>query len=287
VAFFLAENNQERIKDTLKIITTALQHNSNSKKAMQNEVEASARSLAIVALAIKQEFTAELQVLKIRHMTLSREIENYEKALSTAKANFDISTGKLEELQKSILLLASQKLDLEIDQKVLEMSSYVLSKSGFFGYIFDGILDDLNKEININLKMIPNVRQYSLQFTPDKVAKTTGVVSKSITFEIKNGNREVAFKPLSGGEKLGLIIAVDEALDTVLSNRLGVHVGWKILDEQFTWIDSNSKEAILEFFKSKSYNKSYFIVDHTSEFNAAVDSRIIVRKRNGIAQVEQ
>jgi DNA repair exonuclease SbcCD ATPase subunit len=92
---------------------------------------------------------------------------------------------------------------------------------------------------------------------------------------------------LSGGEKLGLIIAVDEALDTVLSNRLGVHVGWKILDEQFTWIDSNSKEAILEFFKSKSYNKSYFIVDHTSEFNAAVDSRIIVRKRNGIARVEQ
>jgi energy-coupling factor transporter ATP-binding protein EcfA2 len=59
------------------------------------------------------------------------------------------------------------------------------------------------------------------------------------------------------------------------------------LDEQFTWIDSNSKEAILEFYRSKSHNKSYFIVDHASEFNAAVDSRILVRKKNGIAQVEQ
>lgn len=167
----------------------------------------------------------------------------------------------------------------------LEIGAYILSKSGFIGYIFDGILEDLNKEINNTLKNIPNVRQYSLQFTPDKTTKGTGAVSKNITFILKDSVGTKNWKPMSGGEKLGIYIAVDESLNTVLSRRLGIQIGWKFLDEQFSWIDSNSKEAILEFYKMKAHNKTFFIVDHASEFNAALDSQIKITKQGKLARI--
>lgn len=287
IAEFKARFSNENLTKEIVASRTQLQQLKTIKASLTNEIATSQNNLNRILSDLVQKSVTDLQTLRISKMTISREIENRENSLKAAQGTLDKATVKLKELQIQLLDVASGRIDLEIELKVLEKSSYVLSKSGFFGFIFDGILEDLNKEININLKMIPNVRQYSLQFTPDKLVKTTGNMSKVITFEIKNGKRDVAFKPLSGGEKLGLIISVDEALDTVLSRRLGVHIGWKILDEQFTWIDSNSKEAILEFYRSKSHNKSYFIVDHASEFNAAVDSRILVRKKNGIAQVEQ
>lgn len=205
--------------------------------------------------------------------------------IDTAHATVQKVKAKLASATDELATLELQRAELQNSLKILETTARILSKSGFLGYIFDGILEDLNREINITLKSIPNVRQYSLQFTPDKTTKTTGAVSKNITFVLKDGMGTKNFKPMSGGEKMGIFIAVDESLDAVLSRRLGIQIGWKFLDEQFAWIDSNSKEAILEFYKSRSHNKTYFIIDHASEFNAALDTQIKIIKKDNIARI--
>jgi hypothetical protein len=46
-------------------------------------------------------------------------------------------------------------------------------------------------------------------------------------------------------------LAVDEAIDTILSRRLGFFVTCKFLDEPFDSIDSNSKSALIDFFEKK------------------------------------
>ena len=215
--------------------------------------------------------SSSIQAMKLQLDTADATVKKTKDRLAAVVADFD----------DSLLAKAAQGRVLQ----ELEIGAYILSKSGFIGYIFDGILEDLNKEINNTLKNIPCVRQYSLQFTPDKTVKGTGAVNKNITFILKDDMGTKNWKPMSGGEKLGIYVAVDESLNTVLSRRLGIHIGWKFLDEQFSMIDSNSKEAILEFYKMKAHNKTFFIVDHASEFNAALESQIRIVKKDKIARI--
>jgi DNA repair exonuclease SbcCD ATPase subunit len=212
--------------------------------------------------------------------------------INAMKVQLDAADANVQKSKDKLAAVVGSKEDMTLvkaaQQRViqeLEIGAYILSKSGFIGYIFDGILEDLNKEINNTLKNIPCVRQYSLQFTPDKTVKGTGAVNKNITFILKDDMGSKNWKPMSGGEKLGIYVAVDESLNTVLSRRLGIHIGWKFLDEQFSMIDSNSKEAILEFYKMKAHNKTFFIVDHASEFNAALESQIKIVKKDKIARI--
>ena len=209
--------------------------------------------------------------------------ENYikllDKQLKDAKSKHELSLLQVKDLEDR---LAKQTQEKEI----LEQTVRVLSRNGFIGYIFDSVLDEINYESNVNIQMIPNVRHLRVYFSPDKAVKTTGATSKEITCTIYDGNLSVAFKTLSGGEQRSISLAVDEALDTILSRRLGVKVGWKFMDEPFDAIDNGSKEALLDFFKLKSASKTYLIVDHSSEFNAAVDKRIVVTKKNGVATID-
>jgi DNA repair exonuclease SbcCD ATPase subunit len=124
-----------------------------------------------------------------------------------------------------------------------------------------------------------------MYFTPDQVAKSTGTVSKSINYKIFDRNEEVSFSTLSGSEKQSLLIAVDAAVDTVLCRRLGVDINYKILDEQFGWVDSAHKEPLIDFIKNKYSDKIVLIVDHGSELNAAIDKKIVVVKQNGMATI--
>lgn len=223
--------------------------------------------------------SAAVTALKSSIESDERYINHLSGQLKDAKEKNERATFSLNKLESTLNTLTAEK-------EILEQSSKILSRSGFLGYIFDSVLDEINYEANLNTQMIPNIRHLRVYFSPDRAIKTTGATSKEITCSIYDGSNIVSFKTLSGGEQRSMSIAIDEAIDTILSQRLGVHVGWKFLDEPFDAIDNSSKEALLEFFRLKSANKTYLIVDHSSEFNAAVDKRITVTKRNGIATID-
>jgi DNA repair exonuclease SbcCD ATPase subunit len=170
--------------------------------------------------------------------------------------------------------------------EILEKTASTLSKNGFIGYLFDGILTELNSGTNQILKSIPLVSNFSLYFSPDKVSQASGNISKVITYQIYSGNYPVNFESLSGAEKICVVMAVDEALDDVLSRRLGVRSNWKILDEQLMYVDEQNKSSILDFLASRYSDRSLYIVDHASEFNASLEKRVYITKTNGIARIE-
>lgn len=208
---------------------------------------------------------------QIAQLTVS--ISNYESGIVQAGSSIEKTELVINQVESELSKLTA---DLNVVQQVKD----VLARDGFLSYLFDGILDSLNAESNNNLQMIPNTQKFSILFSPEKTAKTTGAVSKTISYTLQVDGQDVSVKSLSGGEQLGLLIAVDEALDTVISQRLGVNLRFKFLDEQFSFIDNHSKESILEFYRAKSATKTYVIIDHASEFNAAIDNQIIVTKKN-------
>jgi DNA repair exonuclease SbcCD ATPase subunit len=239
-----------------------------------------------------QSVDKEVRVLNERRSQLLMNSNAMSSALSSAQQYIDSVAKNLEAAKSQVNKYLSEldalegRLSFVVDDvEILSYAEKVLSRGGFIGHIFDRVLDEMNYEVNKNIQMIPNIRHLYVTFKPDKMVKSTGNISKEITCEIKDGQDQVSLGSLSGGEQRSLSIAVDEALDTILSRRLGVYVGYKFLDEPFDAIDYNSKEALLEFFKFKSADKTYLLVDHASEFNAAVDSRLIVIKQNGVATI--
>lgn len=252
----------QKLKDQKTLILAEVRHR-NSKESIYSALQTNRQALSNVDSLIRSE---------------KKQLEVAEHELKWAIVRHD---GCLEDIQG----LSKKYEILKSDSVITQALAKVLSKSGFVGYIFDTILEELNYETNNNLKMIPNASKFTLSFSSDKVTKTTQSVSKSITFKLWNNNDVVSLESLSGGERRSLIIAVDEALDTVLSRRTGVKVNWKFLDEPFDAIDINSKEALLEFYRNKSNERLYFIIDHASELNAGLDHSIKLTKKNGIATI--
>lgn len=303
----LPENTYESLENSLARVNQAMATFSleNNSESFQKEI----MSLNSMISIMKSNLSSITQNLKQDEHTMTFKIESCKKALENTVTALDLGiqnmmmTIQAKSKQINILseAVAKKTLDIkDIEKTLINTKKYleearvnceifdhivkITSKTGFIGYVFDSMLEDLNSEINENIKIIPNAKKFSLQFTSDKIAKTTGNVSKAITYKLYSGFEEIDFSSLSGGEQLSLIIAVDEALDTVIGRRLGVTFGWKFLDEQMYWTDANSKESILEFYRSKSFNKAYFIIDHAAELNAALDNKIVIIKENNIAR---
>jgi DNA repair exonuclease SbcCD ATPase subunit len=217
--------------------------------------------------------------------SLQKELENHQKYLALVRERLDYEQKRLNLSQDKIRGLADKHASTSAEIEILQKTAEALSKNGFVGYLFDGILAELNSGTNQILKSMPLVSNFSLYFSPDKVSQSSGNISKVISYQIYSGNHPVNFESLSGAEKICVVMAVDEALDDVLSRRLGVKTGWKILDEQLMYVDEQNKSAILDFLSNRYSDRSIYIVDHASEFNAALEKRVYIIKENGIASI--
>jgi DNA repair exonuclease SbcCD ATPase subunit len=234
----------------------------------------------------KRAYEAEIVQLEQSVTALQKQIEAHQAYLAGIRSKLDIEQKNLSNSQNKIRGLAQSHSELSLELAVLEKSVNILSRSGFIGYLFDGVLNELNNGTNAILKNIPLVSQFSVYFSPDKVSQSSGNVSKNITHQIYCGSSPVTFESLSGAEKICVVMAVDEALDDVLSQRLGVSASWKILDEQLMYVDEQNKGHILDFLSSRYSQKSLYIVDHASEFNASLEKRIYITKSGGVARIE-
>jgi DNA repair exonuclease SbcCD ATPase subunit len=273
------------------------------KDAEISKLEAELQSISAAKASIESTLSmAKSQFTIIKNKVLSAHKEALAKCNTTVNSLSDKVNSLEQEIKSATLYLEREekalnenlskyeqakalKAKLTEEVTVQEHVSFILSKNGFTGYLFDTILDDLNSEINTNLKLVPVTSKFVLNFTPDKTAKTSGEVSKAITYELTKGGVESSLGKTSGAEELVILLSVDEAVETVLSKRLGINIGWKILDEQLFWVDGNSKEYVFEFYRQKSKDKTYYIIDHASEFNAAIDCVIKVIKENDISRI--
>lgn len=284
IASFYAANDKSQLKKEYEAIMAELSLLQYKKTMLEVSVGDAIRRVQAAKDEIKQRMESSSMTISIQTNNAQISIQNKETAIKIATRDVEKNKSNLDKSLADHAQIFQQRIETGENMEILEHCSKITSKDGFIGYIFDSLLEDLNSEINENIKLIPNARKFSLQFQSDKIVKSTGNVNKNITYQIMSGDKEVNFDTLSGGEQLSVIVAVEEALDTVVSRRLGIKIGWKFLDEQFFWIDENSKEAILDYYRSKSSDKTYLIVDHASEFNASFDKKITIIKENDIAR---
>jgi DNA repair exonuclease SbcCD ATPase subunit len=223
----------------------------------------------------------EMANLDRSHQELRSKIESVKSQFNNTKTYHD---SMVESYNKRL----SEYSEAGEELSILKEAKRCMSNQGFIGHIFDNILEELNYYINKYLREFPLVEDVQILLSSTKTAKSNKNQTKSINYTITKGDKEMSFGPMSGSQKTLLILAVDEALDTVLSSRLGVEVGWKVLDEQFMWVDTQNTDPLMEFLKTRSgdSNKTYIIVDHKVDYTTTFEQTIKIVKENGIARIE-
>lgn len=285
IAVYKNSKDQTVLKQKLNQIKEQITLKTQYFNQIRNELIQTEKMIKDLENMAESNFKSNIAKFKAEIVALKKELEVLEKTVEDAK-NTLFSVQKKHETQSKNIAEIENKISF-ITQKltIKNKLAQVLSKNGFIGHIFDGILEDLNRLANENIKLIPVISRLNIQFTSDKAVKSTGAINKSITYKILDKDDEVSFESLSGSEKESLMLAVDVALDSILSSRLGVDINYKILDEQFGWVDNENKENLLEFLKQKYKDKVILIIDHGSEINASIDKKIIVQKNNGVATI--
>lgn len=285
IASYRASQNKDHLKSALANVRSRIQLEISKRTELERAIHNTTSSINFLRATLEQNYnlqlgklSAELGSIKQDIQALEQEAISATQMLSGINVKYQEQASQVNTLEQSISQTARELL---IRNKVSE----ILSRNGFIGYIFDTILEEINSEVNENIKQIPVISRLSMYFTPDTTVKTTGAVNKNITYKIFDAGDEISFETLSGSEKESLLTATDVAVDTILCYRLGVDINYKILDEQFGWVDGDNKEHLLEFIKNKYRDKIVMIVDHGSELNAAIDKKIIITKQNGIATV--
>lgn len=285
IAAYKASQNKDHLKSALANVRSRIQLENAKRADLERAIQSTTASMNFLRSTMQQNYNLQLGKLSAELSSIKKDIQALEQEATNATTMLTGVNLKYQEQADQVVLLEQSISQTSKELLVRNKVSEILSRNGFIGYIFDTILEEINSEVNENIKQIPVISRLSMYFTPDKTVKTTGAVNKNITYNIFDFGDEISFETLSGSEKESLLAAVDVAVDTILCYRLGIDINYKILDEQFGWVDGDNKEHLLEFIKNKYRDKIVMIVDHGSELNAAIDKKITVTKQNGIATV--
>ena len=157
---------------------------------------------------------------------------------------------------------------------------------GFRNKIFDESLEEIGTESTRILGELPNAQHISIEFKSERstAAGTIRNEIKPITY--LHGEERPLASSVSGGQFTSVELAVDLAVSSVISRRLGCQLNWLILDESFAGHDQITKEACLTLLRQYASDKLVLIVDHSSEFMELFTQEIIVNLEDKKSSIE-
>lgn len=155
-------------------------------------------------------------------------------------------------------------------------SDYVDLLKGFRNKIFDEVLEAISADATAIIGTLPNSQHISINFQSERET-AKGTVQERITpVTYLHGAVRDLEESVSGGQLTSIGLAVDLAVAGVISQRLGCHLNWIVLDESFEGHDVVTKLACLEMLQAYAADKLVIIVDHMSEFKEMFSKEIRV-----------
>jgi len=155
---------------------------------------------------------------------------------------------------------------------------------GLKSYILDSRLQELTDAANQWVRLLTGGTIW-VQFEAVKQTQSKKIIN-SPDVRVCRWNpdgtiTERNFRSWSGGEKQRISFAIDFGLSRLIASRAKQSYDLLILDEVFRHLDQAGKEAVMDMLITLSKEKSsMFVVEHDTEFQAAFEHRIVVRKEN-------
>ena len=137
-------------------------------------------------------------------------------------------------------------------------------------------MDYIGEQATQIMSKIPNMSSASIYFEGCKEAKNGNIKDEVNPIVNLDGESEIPFKSLSGGEETAIELAVDLAVIDMIEYKTGKGADFFILDEPFTGLDSINSERVMDMLVALDTNKKVIIVDHNESVKSMVNETITI-----------
>ena len=207
--------------------------------------------------------------------------------VSSNKAEMVAFKSALDALSRAQGRVVAAKELLDVAQNLLNQElDYLDLVKGFKNKIFDELLGAIGLEATEILGHLPNASSISIEFRSEYETQAGTVKSSIKPVIFMNGTERELNSSASGGQMTSIELAVDLAIISVVSKRLGTDLAFLILDECFSGHDGITKGSCLEMLASYASDKLVLIVDHTNEIKGMFQKTIEVELKDGVSRIK-
>lgn len=195
------------------------------------------------------------------------QLENYEKAIE--RSSIDIVENNAKLLHILLEIENNDHLIKVATEAKRLIKNYTLQ-------VFQESLDYIGDKATEILSKIPNMSSASIYFEGCKEGKNGNIRDEVNPIVNLDGENEIPFRSLSGGEETAIDLAVDLAVIDLIENKLGKGADFLILDEPFNGLDSINSERVMDMLIALDTQKHIILVDHSDVIKAMIDETITV-----------
>lgn len=225
---------------------------------------------------------------------LEEMIEAYKASLKECDKKINTSfSDVISNLMNNIDYYTTQEMQLRADRsrlteeiRYLDDWIFAFSNKGIKSLLLDNVTPFLNKRANYYLNMLTS-GSIEIEFTTQCETKSKELRDK-FTLNIINKNGGDKYTANSDGERRRIDIAVNLALQDLISFRSNKKINISFFDECFDSLDGVGCERIIEVLQENINNKSsIFVATHNEHLKALFDKSIVLIKKNGFTELKE
>lgn len=225
----------------------------------------------------KDTLKSRIEMLKKQIKDIKSEENPYTSQVNDCQSQIEKMSGDYEELAHEYDALAS-------DEEVLNFWLTGFSNSGIKSMLLDDITPFLNKRANKYLQALSGDR-LTVNFTTQTQLKS-GEMREKFQIEVNNEDGGDSYMANSSGEKKRVDIAINLALQDLVSSRANKKINMIFLDEALDALDNCGVDDVLNLLSEVAKDKSsVFVISHNESIQTAFENFLVVTKKNGYSTV--
>ena len=222
---------------------------------------------------------------------MQSQIELLKKQIQDVKSEENPYKTQVKDYQKQIQDMTESYSELDAEYDILSSDEEVLnfwltgfSNSGIKSMLLDDITPFLNKRANKYLQALSGDR-LSVNFTTQTQLKS-GEMREKFQIEVNNEDGGDSYMANSSGEKKRVDIAINLALQDLVSSRANKKINMIFLDEALDALDNCGVDDVLNLLSEVAKDKSsVFVISHNENIQTAFENFLVVTKKNGYSTV--
>jgi DNA repair exonuclease SbcCD ATPase subunit len=191
---------------------------------------------------------------------------------------------KIQKMTKDIKSIQDDMKDLETQKQVLSFWMIGFSNSGIKSLLLDDITPFLNRRTNKYLRKLSSDHM-EVQFSTQTKLKS-GEMREKFSINVINQDGGESYIANSSGEKRRVDIAVNLALQDLISSRSSKKLNIAFLDEVLDTLDESGVDNVMELLQEISKDKSsLFVITHNSALKEQFTNSITMVKEDGYSRL--
>lgn len=227
----------------------------------------------------------KIDQLIVRLERISEEIDETNSSVNPYSDKIQKSEQTIESYFSEWQDIDAKMNELYEERKLLDFWVKGFSNSGIKSLLLDDITPYLNRRANKYLHKLSS-NHMEIIFSTQSELKS-GEKREKFNIEIKNSDGGDSYLSNSSGERRRIDIAINLALQDLVSSRNNKKLNIMFLDEVMDTLDESGVSNVMELIKDISAGKSsVFVISHNEEIKSMFTNVIKVTKEDGCSTVE-